>query len=263
MAAARAEPDGSFHVSIDATDIGTGARTVLWQIAADALEVAPERVGISIGDTDLPAATVAGGSNGTASWGWAVIRACQRLREQLNDLPGGEIPVQGVTAHADTAAEIEARPKAARFALGGHFVEVRVDIESGEVRVSRMLGVFAAGRIVNPHTARSQMIGGMIWGISMALQEEGLLDAGYGDWVNRDLATYHVPVNADVRRIDVDFIDEEDPDLGPAGVKGIGELGIVGSAAAVANAVHHATGVRVRDLPIRLEKLLDRLPTAW
>ncbi|WP_346533711.1 xanthine dehydrogenase family protein molybdopterin-binding subunit [Micromonospora sp. DPT] len=257
-AAVTAAPDGSFEVRINATDIGTGARTALWQVAADALAVPPERVRIRIGDSDLPPAGVAGGSMGTASWSWAVIRACETLRERLRDTPGGTLPPDGVTAEVSTADEVRAQHPLARYAYGAHFAEVRVDTDTGEVRVGRLLGVFAAGRIVNPTTARSQLIGGMTMGLSMALHEEGVLDERYGDWVNHDLATYHVTGCADVERIEAYWVAEEDAELNPAGVKGIGEIGIVGSAAAIANAVHHATGVRVRDLPIRLEKLLGR-----
>ncbi|WP_238448994.1 xanthine dehydrogenase family protein molybdopterin-binding subunit [Micromonospora sp. 4G55] len=257
-AAVTAAPDGSFEVRINATDIGTGARTALWQVAADALAVPPERVRIRIGDSDLPPAAVAGGSMGTASWSWAVIRACETLRERLRDTPGGTLPPDGLTAEVSTADEVRAQHPLARYAYGAHFAEVRVDTDTGEVRVGRLLGVFAAGRIVNPTTARSQLIGGMTMGLSMALHEEGVLDERYGDWVNHDLATYHVTGCADVERIEAYWVAEEDAELNPAGVKGIGEIGIVGSAAAIANAVHHATGVRVRDLPIRLEKLLGR-----
>ncbi|MFC8616546.1 xanthine dehydrogenase family protein molybdopterin-binding subunit [Micromonospora purpureochromogenes] len=257
-AAVTAAPDGTFEVRINATDIGTGARTALWQVAADALAVPPERVRIRIGDSDLPPAGVAGGSMGTASWSWAVIRACETLRERLRDTPGGTLPPDGLTAEVSTADEVRAQRSLARYAYGAHFAEVRVDTDTGEVRVGRLLGVFAAGRIVNPTTARSQLIGGMTMGLSMALHEEGVLDERYGDWVNHDLATYHVTGCADVERIEAYWVAEEDAELNPAGVKGIGEIGIVGSAAAIANAVHHATGVRVRDLPIRLEKLLGR-----
>ncbi|MET7671121.1 xanthine dehydrogenase family protein molybdopterin-binding subunit [Micromonospora luteifusca] len=254
-ATATARPDGSFLVRINATDIGTGARTAMWQVAADALGVPPERVDIRIGDSDLPTAPVAGGSMGTASWSWALIRAGQALREKLRDLPGGRAPGE-VTAEVSTDDEVGGQPTLPRYAYGAQFAEVRVDADTGEVRLNRMLGVFAGGRIVNPTTARSQLIGGMTMGLSMALHEEGVLDERYGDWVNHDLATYHITACPDVESIEAYWLDEQDDELNPAGVKGIGEIGIVGAAAAVANAVHHATGVRIRDLPIRLDKLV-------
>jgi xanthine dehydrogenase YagR molybdenum-binding subunit len=256
-ASAQASADGSYQVRINASDIGTGARTALWQIAADELRVAPERVTISIGDTDLPEAPLAGGSTGTASWGWAVVKACRALRERIRGEHGGTIPAGGLETQANTTADHQARAQYARYAFGAQFAEVRVDIDTGEVRVCRLLGVFAAGRMVNAHTARSQLIGGMTMGMSMALHEEGLLDPRFGDWVNHDLATYHIAANADVEQIEAYWIDEDDPHLNPMGAKGVGEIGIVGTAAAIANAVHHATGLRVRDLPIRLDKLIS------
>lgn len=245
QARARADDDGSYTVSIGAADIGTGARTVLTQIAADALGVPVERVTVEIGDSALPKAGVAGGSMGTASWGTAVHKACTALRES----DAGE-------ATADTQDDIKAQEDFARHAFGAQFVEARVDVVTGEVRVPRMLGVFAVGRIINPRTARSQFVGGMTMGIGMALHEESTLDREFGDYLNHDFAQYHVPACADVQEIEAIWLDEEDTHLNPMGSKGIGEIGIVGGAAAVANAVYHATGKRVRDLPIRLDKLL-------
>jgi xanthine dehydrogenase YagR molybdenum-binding subunit len=152
--------------------------------------------------------------------------------------------------------DLEQREQLARYAFGAQFAQVAVDPASGEVRCERLLGVFAAGRILNPATARSQFIGGMVMGLSMALLEETVLDERAGGWVNTDLAGYHVAVNPDVREIEAVWLDEHDEHLNPMGSKGIGEIGIVGTAAAVANAVHHATGVRVRDLPISLADLV-------
>jgi xanthine dehydrogenase YagR molybdenum-binding subunit len=256
-ATARAEPDGGYVVRVGAADIGTGARTVLTQIAADALEVPPERVRVEIGDSALPKAGVAGGSMGTSSWGSAVVRACEALRAKLGERDG--VPADGLEARADTGAELEQRRDLARHAFGAQFSEVRVDSDSGEVRVTRLFGMFAAGRIINPKTARSQFIGGMTMGLGMALLEESVMDREFGDYLNRDLAQYHLPACADVEDIDAAWVDEDDSELNPMGSKGIGEIGIVGTAAAIANAVHHATGVRVRELPIRLDRLLTRL----
>jgi xanthine dehydrogenase YagR molybdenum-binding subunit len=185
---------------------------------------------------------------GTTSWGSAVVKACETLVETGRD-----------DVEVDTTDDIEKAEPFARHAFGAQFVEVRVNAETGEVRVPRMLGVFAAGRIINAKTARSQLIGGMTMGLGMALLEESTLDPRFGDYVNHDLATYHVPVCADVQDIEAVWIDEHDPHLNPMGAKGIGEIGIVGAAAAVANAVRHATGVRFRKLPINLDKLITAL----
>lgn len=256
-----AYPDGSFRLGVNATDIGTGARTVLRQIAADVLQVAPERVWIDIADSDLPTAPVAGGSAGTASWGWAVHKACTELLARL--ATGEPVPATGLQVEVSTEDDVAARAELDRYAFGAHFVEVRVDLDSGEVVVPRMVGVFAAGRIMNARTARSQFIGGMTMGLSMALHEHGELDEVLGDYANHDLATYHIAAALDVPAIEVEWLEEHDDHLTPLGGKGIGEIGIVGSAAAVANAVWHATGVRVRDLPIQPDKLIGDLPSRF
>ncbi|MDP9842024.1 xanthine dehydrogenase family protein molybdopterin-binding subunit [Streptosporangium lutulentum] len=255
QATARCEPDGTFTVRIAASDIGTGARTALTQIAADELRTSPDRVRVGIGDSAMPSAMVAGGSMGTASWGTAVVRACQELMEEL-DRRAGEVPATGLETSADTSEEIGAQRRFARHAFGAQFAEVAVDADTGETRVLRLLGGFAAGRIINPKTARSQFIGGMTMGLSMALMEESLMDDEFGDYLNHDFAQYHIAACADVRDVDAFWVEEDDPHLNPMGSKGIGEIGIVGTAAAVANAVYHATGVRIRDLPIRLDKLV-------
>jgi xanthine dehydrogenase YagR molybdenum-binding subunit len=205
-------------------------------------------VRVEIGDSAFGQAPVAGGSAGTASWGTAVHLACRRLLESDQN-----------EARVDSEDAVEGREPYSRHAFGAQFVEVRVNAETGEIRVPRILGVFAAGTIVNAKTARSQLIGGMTMGLGMALLEEGMLDPRFGDVVNHDLAQYHVPVYADVEEIDAIWIDEHDPHLNPMGTKGIGEIGIVGTAAAVTNAVHHATGIRFRRLPIRLDQVVEAL----
>jgi xanthine dehydrogenase YagR molybdenum-binding subunit len=257
-AEARALPDGTFLVRIDATDIGTGARTVLAQVGADALGVPLERVRVEVGSTELPRAPLAGGSSGTASWGWAVHEACALLARR----PAGHtgpLPEQGVAARADTTGTADAESEWARHAFGAHFAEVAVDTVSGEVRVGRLLGVYAAGRILNARTARSQFVGGMTMGLGMALTEGSTMDAAFGDFTESDLASYHVPVHADVAEIEAHWLDEDDPHLNPMGSKGIGEIGIVGTAAAIGNAVHHATGVRFRELPLTPDRVLAGL----
>ena len=252
-ATARAETDGGFTVKIGAADMGTGARTVLTQIAADELEVPLESVSVEIGDSALPFAFLAAGSVGTASWGSAVVLACRGL---LSRLASGERAPLEVTA--DTTAEIKRqRADLSRHAFGAQFAQVRVDADTGEVRVARLLGAFAAGRIINPRTARSQLIGGMTWGLSMALHEESVMDREFGDYLNHDFAQYHIATCADALDIDAFWVDDEDHELNPMGSKGIGEIGIVGTAAAIANAVHHATGWRIRDLPIVPAKLVS------
>ena len=292
-AVARVGGDGRLVVESGTQDIGTGTYTVMTQIAADALGVPPERVTFRLGDTRYPETPVSGGSQTAASAGSAVFAAATALRERLVALAVADArsPLSGlrpddvmvadgrVVARADTGrgepiaalaarqpgASVEARGDAkpgeeekrwAMYAFGAQFVEVRVDADLGRLSVSRMVGVFDPGRILNAKTARSQFIGGMVWGIGMALHETTLMDERLGRFVNNNLADYHIPTNADVPAIDVTWIDGVDPHANPIGVKGIGEIGITGTAAAIANAVYHATGRRVRDLPITLDALL-------
>jgi xanthine dehydrogenase YagR molybdenum-binding subunit len=249
-----AEPDGTFTVRIAAADVGTGARTALTLVAADALETTTDRVRVHIGDSDFGPAGVAGGSMGTRSWAWAVNAAAAELRERL--ALGTGIPPEGITVRSDTTEALQSLAQKERHSFGAQFAEVAVDTGTGEIRVRRMLGIFAAGRIVNPLTARNQLLGGMAWGISMALHEEAVRDPSTGAHYAPDLAGYHVATHADVPRLEADWVDDPDPD-DPVGIKGIGEIGVVGAAAAIANAVWHATGVRHRRLPIRPDRVLE------
>lgn len=257
-ARAHARPDGGHLVEINATDIGTGARTVLAQVAADALRVPLDSVSVAIGHTGLPVAPLAGGSSGTASWGWAVHDACTALTARL-ERHHGPLPAEGLSASADTTQSAKQKSPYARHAFGAHFAEVRVDTVTGEVRVRRLLGVYAAGHILNPRTARSQFKGGMVMGLGMALTEHSTMDAAFGDFTESDLAAYHVPAHADVPDIEAHWIDEHDKHLNPMGSKGIGEIGIVGTAAAVGNAVARATGRRLRVLPLTPDRVLAAL----
>ncbi|OZM71638.1 xanthine dehydrogenase [Amycolatopsis antarctica] len=241
---------GRYVAEIGSADLGTGTWTTLAQIAADALGTDIADVEVRIGDTRYPVASVAGGSSGMTTWGSAVVEAAREFRAKFGADPddGDEIEA---SVQANPAAETYAM-----YAFGAQFVEARVNADTGEIRVPRMLGVFAAGKIVNPRLARSQFLGGMTMGLSMALHESSVMDPRFGHVVNHDLADYHITANADVGRMDITWLDEHDPHVNAVGSKGIGEIGIVGTAAAVSNAVHHATGVRVRELPITLDKVL-------
>ncbi len=291
--------DGLVDVASATHDLGTGMYTILAQIAADELGVDPRAIRVRIGDSSFPVAPVAGGSMSSASVGPAVQDAARRAYHEavaiatssgesaLHGLPERDVeardgalrskadPSRAVT-YADLvrlggSGAIEALGSAAPgdederlsfYSFGAQFVEVRFDEELARLRVSRALGVFDCGRILNPKTARSQMIGGIVWGIGMAMLEETVRDPRYGAVVTNNLADYHVPVNADVPDIDVLFVEEPDLAFNSLGARGVGEIGITGVAAAIANAVYHATGVRVRDLPIVPEKLLGAGPAA-
>jgi xanthine dehydrogenase YagR molybdenum-binding subunit len=240
-----------FAVSIGAVDIGTGARTALTQIAADALGVETAAVELRLGDTALPMATVAGGSSGTSSWGSAIVAAAQQFRADHGDRPDPGLSSEAGALRGDEAERF------AFHSFGAVFAEVRVHRDTGELRVPRMLGVYSVGRVVNPMTARSQLVGGLVMGLSAALFEESVRDPRFGHVVTQDLATYHVASHADVAGIDAEWLDEATTAFTPMGTRGIGEIGIVGTAAAVVNAAYHATGVRVRDLPLTADAFLE------
>jgi xanthine dehydrogenase YagR molybdenum-binding subunit len=307
----RLRSDGTVRVQTAAHEIGNGVYTVLAQLAAERLGVPLASVTVEVGDTNVPPAPVAGGSNTTASTCSVVLKACDAIRDKLFrvastanegplaghfiteiDLRDGRLvtlhdaksePMADVFKRAGVSAIEEyaefvppgVKPEAVAdlykgkstqtggpegeyimYALGAEFVEVRVHALTREIRVPRIVGAFAGGRLMNTRTARSQFVGGMVWGISSALHEATEIDRDRARYVNDNLADYLVPVNADIQQLDVIQVSEHDDIVNPAGVKGIGELANVGTAAAVANAVYHATGIRVRELPIRLEKLL-------
>lgn len=274
-------PEGRALVETDMTDIGTGSYTIFTQIAADLLGLPLEHVEVKLGDTDLPPAAGSGGSVGAASSGSSIYLACQSIRKILAKKLG--VDVDNLTLHQGVASgngissplselisetlvatgQIDAGKTSKQFtqaSYGAHFAEVAVHAVTGEIRVRRMLGVFSAGRILNEKTARSQCYGGMIFGLGAALMEELLHDPQTGQLLNHDLAEYHIPVNADIPPIEVEFLPERDPYANPLHAKGIGELGISGAGAAIANAVYNATGIRIYEYPITLDKLLDHLP---
>ncbi len=286
--------DGRLEVSCAITDIGTGTYTMMSQIAADALGLPLDHVTFRLGDSQFPEAPVQGGSWTAATVGSAVHEVCGKVRRRLFGLARdmadsgiagirledvafangrvelGRNPSQGVAIvdllrHSGVATiceETESKPDEnveRRFESYAHsavFVEVRVDADFGTVRVMRVVNAVAAGRIINPKTARSQVLGGVVWGIGMALHEETFMDHNLGRFMNHNLAEYHVPANADVQDIEVIFVEEREEELDPIGVKGLGEIGVCGTAAAIANAVYHATGRRIRNLPITLDKVM-------
>ena len=307
----RLNPDGVVRVQAAAHEIGTGVMTALALTAATALGVKLDRVHVDVGDSDLPPAPVAGGSNSTASICNVVDKACRDISLRIGAaaaaakdgpfagadpatlrLENGALRGAGTTAEPLTAAMRRAAPGALeayaeniphgvpdsglaalyqghpilaggvtlkdriQAAFGAQFVEVRVNARTREIRAPRIVGAYAAGKIVNVKAAKSQFMGGQIWGISSALHEATEIDARTARYVNKDLAEYYIPVNADITDVTTILVPETDHEVNPLGIKGIGELGNVGLNAAVANAVYHATGVRVRKLPIRLENLL-------
>jgi xanthine dehydrogenase YagR molybdenum-binding subunit len=301
--------DGRVRMQTASHEIGTGIRTVAAQMAADMLSIPFEHIDVEMGDTTLPPAPVAGGSNSMASVCSAVMKACEAIRGRLfhaavtaNDGPlaGQDIKTlkvgQGkiVSDHASEdlldalkhsgegaieqytefvpeggspdgvanlyKGKMEMMPggkgEKVKYSFSAEFVEVRIHRRTREIRVPRIVGAFAAGRIMNTRTARSQLMGGMIWGISSALHEATEFDRREARVVNRDLQDYLVPVNADIQDLKVILVPEIDQEVNPAGVKGLGELGNVGTAAAIASAVYNATGKRIRQLPIRIDSLI-------
>jgi xanthine dehydrogenase YagR molybdenum-binding subunit len=258
-ATARMMPDGTVLVRSDITDIGTGTYTIVTQVAAETLGVPLGRVRAEIGHSDYPPGAGSGGSFGASNTCVAVYNACVALREKLRAC---KIPAEGLEAEGEILA-MWADPNYKDYSIhayGAHFAEVGVDADTAEVRLRRMLGVFAAGRIFNAKTARSQLIGGMTFGVSSMLLEEAVLDTRTGAFLNHDLAGYLVPVHADIPEIDAVLLDGFDAKANVLGAKGVGEVGNCGANAAVANAVFNATGVRVREFPITIDKLLAHLP---
>ncbi|MGW2185835.1 xanthine dehydrogenase family protein molybdopterin-binding subunit [Streptomyces sp. NPDC001719] len=271
----RLTADGRAEVEVATHDLGTGAYTVLGQIAAQELGLPADAVTVRLGDSDLPAGPLSGGSTTTASAGSAVRAAARAARDRLPaggalaDLPGGVLEADASWVPPELGAEgarlglagglVQAPAISAThvmFSHGAQFVEVLVDPATRRVRLGRMVGVFACGRIINPRTARNQLAGGMIWGAGHALMEETQVDRALARFTNTDLGGYHIACNADIGEVTVETVDETDHVVNPLGAKGLGELGIVGTTAAVANAVRHATGVRVRDLPVLLDDVL-------
>ncbi|OZI52963.1 xanthine dehydrogenase family protein molybdopterin-binding subunit [Bordetella genomosp. 4] len=284
---------GRITVSMDMTDIGTGTYTIITQVAAESLGVPMSAVRVQLGDSRHPRTAGSGGSWGAASTSNAVLAACQAIKRQIADaagspyreadadalrFAGGKIIAgshseslaalmqraapRGLQAEGSVGPMGESYKAYSQHSYGAHFVEVEIDIDTGEIRMRRMLSVISAGRILNAKTARSQILGGMTWGIGAALMEQTLLDTRHGHFVNHDLAEYLVPVNGDIAQMEVVFLEEPDEHANALGVKGLGELGVCGAGAAVANAVYNATGVRVREFPVTLDKVMAGLGDA-
>jgi xanthine dehydrogenase YagR molybdenum-binding subunit len=262
-ARARLLPDGTAEVTSAASDMGPGTWTSMTQVAAETLGLPIERVKFTLGDTRLPRAPVHGGSMTMASVGSAVQAACRMAREDALKRSGGDdlaSAMRRIGQPVEALADVKPGDASQQFSMhsfGAVFVEVAVDPDLGETRVRRIVGAYGAGRIVNPKTTRSQCIGGMIGGIGMALMEHSVVDARNGRIVNANFAEYAVPVHADAPPVmDVLFVDERDPHVNPLGVKGVGEIAMVGVAPAITNAIFHATGKRIRELPVTPDKLL-------
>ncbi|MDB6153947.1 MAG: Xanthine dehydrogenase [Chthoniobacteraceae bacterium] len=274
---------GLITVETDMTDIGTGSYTIIAQTAAELMGVPIERITVKLGDSKAPVSSGSGGQWGANSSTSGVYAACMKLRGELakkagfnvneavfedgqiraggRNIPLGEAAGPDGLAVEDKIEFGDMQKKFAQASFGAHFVEVGVDAVTGETRVRRMSGVFAAGRILNPKSARSQVIGAMTMGVGAALMEELVVDKRFGYFVNHDLAEYHIPVHADIPNQDVHFLEELDDKSSPMKAKGVGELGICGAGAAVANAIYNATGVRLREYPLTLDKVLEGLPS--
>jgi xanthine dehydrogenase YagR molybdenum-binding subunit len=286
--------DGTGIMEIGAHEMGQGAATALAQIAADGLALPMDAVAFRSGSSDLPDAGIAGGSAHTATAGMAIHDAGANAIAKLAEIAtsdersplfgagnAGVVARDGrlarrddesrseryadilaraglaqVVAQGRSAADPATQGAYAKHAHGAVFAEVKVDPDLGQIRVTRLVGAFAAGRVINPRLVRSQYQGGMIWGVSFALQEQAIVDPRSGRILNANLGEYHVPVNADIPALETILVEEHDPHVNALGIKGVGEIGVTGSAGAVANAVWHATGVRVRQFPIALERLL-------
>ena len=276
--------EGVLTVKMAMTDIGTGSYTVLTQIAAEMMGLPIHRVRMELGDSNFPATPGSGGSWGAASSGSGLFDACTNLRAKLATRMGVNIAdasfangsVSGAgktetlgslagTLGIEASGEIVPGAMAKQFsqqAYGAHFAEVGVNMDTGEIRVRRLLGVFAAGRILNEKTAKSQIMGAMIWGVGSTLHEDAVIDKRDGHFVNHDLAEYHVPSHADIPNIEVHFLTEVDDKTNPLKIKGVGELGICGAGAAIANAVYNACGVRIREFPLTLDKVIAGMDAA-